>query len=924
MIESSLSLPQARIAAPGASQGVKQILEQIRQVVANDQILELRALAVQGRGRPHTEAGFFDYDHLPEFAQAAWHVNNVAKGVYFTLNPLRPEILARRRNRIAWAQEGELAKNADVASRRWLLIDIDPVRDSHISASDAEKHEALQIAGAVKSDLQIRGWPAPYFVDSGNGYHLLYAVDLPAADDEGRVEEVLKALAQRFDNPRAKVDQGVFNPARICKIPGTLARKGDELPDRPHRRSGILEAPQSREVVPVGLLDELARECQKSVVISAPPPQSRRPSNMHEGPSGPRLRIDAWLNDLGVPFRVKNTPDDKGRTCYVLGSCPFDSSHHDPDSCIMQDTAGKLYAKCFHNSCSGRGWKEFKEALGAPKARHYDLPAGSNVGYSNGSQLPSDPTDETHSSGEFPPDEIGWPVIQANHRQLRDVTEDALNAIRQHNQPPYLFQRGDALTRLRTDPDRQTVRIEALCNHGLRGVLARCANWTKQVVREHRIDVYQDLPPMEVARDLAALAHWEGIPILRGLVSCPIFAANGQLVHTPGYHPASHLYFRPSANFTMPAISLHPSDAEIRRAREFLLDEFLGDFPFADEASRAAAICVLLMPFVRYLIDGPMPLILFDAPTEGTGKTLLAIALSFMSLGHEPKTTPEAHTDEEWRKRILAILIDSADFALLDNLNRVLDSGALASVLTARVWTDRLLGVSKNITLPNDTIWLATGNNTQLSAELLRRVVICRLDAKTDSPCERTAFRHPFLMRWVKERRGDLVAAALTLCQAWIDRGRPAGNVTLGMFESWAQTLSGILEVAGVPGLLANAREFRLQRSSRSDEWRSFVAVWKEKLGNAIVGAAQLLQLATDEQLLDSVLGDKKDRGQRVALGRALTKIVDRTFGEVRVERAGTDRKNSQLYRLVSTETSAVVGCGSVKGEENLQRDEYF
>src|SRR5207244_2518221 len=102
--------------------------------------------------------------------------------------------------------------------------------------------------------------------------------------------------------------------------------------------------------------------------------------------------------------------------------------------------------------------------------------------------------------------------------------------------------------------------------------------------------------------------------------------------------------------------------------------------------------------------------------------------------------------------------------------------------------------------LPNRAVWLASGNNTKLSRELIRRTLWCRLDARVDAPWERSEFRHPHLIRWAKENRGALVHAALTLCQAWVAAGRPAGQRTLGMFEGWAEVVGGVLEVAGVPG----------------------------------------------------------------------------------------------------------------------------
>jgi hypothetical protein len=219
------------------------LAEQYRLLIAPDQVVELRALGVQRNGgRPHTEAGFFDWDHLLDLAKIALRVTPYAKGVYFTLNPLNLDLLARRCNRIAWANEGELTKDKDVLARRWLLIDADPVRDPLVSATNQEKVAAYRTILDMCDFLRGRSWPDPILADSGNGYHLLYPIDLPA--DDGRVvERILHALANRFDSDEVKIDQTVFNPARICKLPGTLARKGDDTPTRPHRRAKLLEAP---------------------------------------------------------------------------------------------------------------------------------------------------------------------------------------------------------------------------------------------------------------------------------------------------------------------------------------------------------------------------------------------------------------------------------------------------------------------------------------------------------------------------------------------------------------------------------------------------------------------------------------------------------------------------------------------------------
>jgi len=216
---------------------------QYRLLTAPDQVVELRALKVRrGSGRPHTEAGFFDYEHLTEMATAALDVSPHAQGVYFTLNPLKSDLLARRANRIDWAEEGELAKDKDVFARQFILVDADPVRDPLISATAAEKKHAHDTILAVREYLRGCSWPEPILADSGNGYHLLFRIDLPAADG-GLVQRILKALAARFDSEHVHIDRSVHNPSRICKLPGSWSRKGDSTRERPHRRAAILEAP---------------------------------------------------------------------------------------------------------------------------------------------------------------------------------------------------------------------------------------------------------------------------------------------------------------------------------------------------------------------------------------------------------------------------------------------------------------------------------------------------------------------------------------------------------------------------------------------------------------------------------------------------------------------------------------------------------
>jgi hypothetical protein len=366
-------------------------------------VAELRVLHVtQKYGKPATVAGFYDGRHLPDMATDALKLTPLAKGVYLTINPLAPDILARCANRVQIAGTGDLAGDTHVVGRRWLYVDVDPVRLAGISATDAEKAAAHRVAGAVRQHLDGLGWPAPILADSGNGYHLFYPLDLPAADG-GLVQRCLAALAVRFDTDAAKVDKAVHNAARIAKLPGTLARKGDPTPDRPHRRGGILEIPSEIRTTPLELLEALAAEATPTTSAyipgTPPPPATPRP---FRSAGNHRLDVARWLAARGVAFRVKAGPDAKGRTIYVLAVCPFNADHRDPDSCVMQAVNGQLSAKCLHDSCSGKSWQDFKAMIGPPDPDHFDPPLRANgKAITNGKPAARQPADE------YPPDQHG-------------------------------------------------------------------------------------------------------------------------------------------------------------------------------------------------------------------------------------------------------------------------------------------------------------------------------------------------------------------------------------------------------------------------------------------------------------------------------------------------------------------------------------
>jgi len=186
-------------------------------------------------------SGYFD--NAQDFDKCATILDDAgAYGVYFTLNPVNPSLLARSCNRLKVPKE--TTQDKDIVCIRWLPIDLDPKRPAGISATDEEVGHAREAAREVANWLEIEiGMSKAICAFSGNGYHLLYQLpDLPNDEStQAMVKGTINLLAGKFTTDLVDVDLTVGNPSRIWKLYGTTGRKGDNMPTRPHRKAHLFE-----------------------------------------------------------------------------------------------------------------------------------------------------------------------------------------------------------------------------------------------------------------------------------------------------------------------------------------------------------------------------------------------------------------------------------------------------------------------------------------------------------------------------------------------------------------------------------------------------------------------------------------------------------------------------------------------------------
>lgn len=491
-------------------------------------------------------------------------------------------------------------------------------------------------------------------------------------------------------------------------------------------------------------------------------------------------------------------------------------------------------------------------------------------------------------------------------RQLHEMSGDVLAALQAANEPPELFARsGRAVAIVRDECNRHI--IAEVTEAALRGRMARSAFYYKLNKDQERVEC---LPPLDVVRDILALspAEWK-FPALEALIEAPFLRPDGTICDRPGYDPHTCLFYAPAPDLQLPEIPEKPTSDHLDVALD-LLNSAIGDFPFADDASKANAIASMLTPVVRPAIDSPTPLALYDAPQAGTGKTLLAEVVAIVATGRAAEAFSAPTDPEEWRKKITTALLNGTNVVLIDNVNHRLDSDALCMALTATTISDRVFRTFDRIVLPVKCAWIATGNNIQLGGDMPRRCYWIRLDAKQSQPFRRTGFRHPNLRTWVTKHRGELIAALLTIARYWFLQGRPTPKEVrpLGSFEAWCETVGGMLETAGVEGFLRNADTMFEQSDGEASQWETFFLALAELFNGEpfrvmdvvdklpVKEGASTVEMKRLRGALPDFLADAADRTggffQR-RLGKCFAERVGRRFGESQVclERADEDRK---------------------------------
>lgn len=354
------------------------------------------------------------------------------------------------------------------------------------------------------------------------------------------------------------------------------------------------------------------------------------------------------------------------------------------------------------------------------------------------------------------------------------VVDETLAFMRQ---APDIFDFGGALVTV------DGSKVQTLDRHALRYWMGGALQFWRlhQLPKGGMVEVLSD-PPNEVADQILSLGMGRGLKQLQGVITAPTLRPDGSLLSQPGFDEVTGLLLELDADEAYP-IPDRPNRAEVGKALERLMMPF-SEFPLVGASDRGVLLAALLTAAVRPVLP-TAPAFGFDAPTQGSGKTLLAKCVSGIAQGERAAIWPHigGRDDEETRKRLMTILLSSSRAVVWDNVLGVFDSAALAGVLTSTTYNDRILGKTGASSVPNKALWLFTGNNLTLAGDMPRRVLKCRIDPESERPYDRRFNVEP--ESYCLANRQGLVADALTVVRGWLTSGGKPQGGSMASFEQW-------------------------------------------------------------------------------------------------------------------------------------------
>jgi hypothetical protein len=396
-----------------------------------------------------------------------------------------------------------------------------------------------------------------------------------------------------------------------------------------------------------------------------------------------------------------------------------------------------------------------------------------------------------------------------------------------------LYQRGGMLVRpiveiVDASHGRKTkvAQLKSVDAVYVRDLLSRQGDWVKRDAR--RKNKFLPInPPSEIPLTmLGRVGEW-GYPKLAGVISTPTMKLDGSILDQPGYDEETRLLLIEPP--PMPAIPDEPTRDQALQALA-LIDDLLIEFPFVEDGgiAKAVALAAIITPIVRAAFT-VSPMFLSNAPVAGSGKSFLWDTVSAIAIGQLMPVMAAGRNEEETEKRLGAALLAGRPLISIDNITGELSGDALCAMIERPSVAVRVLGKSEDkIIESRGATFYGSGNNLIVRGDLCRRSLMTMLDPRLERP-ELRQFKGDPVAR-VLDNRGTYIAAALTICKAYVVAGRPNRPPRLASFEDWSDTVRAALMWLGQADCVLSM-ELTRQDDPERTELDAMLSAWIDAVG---------------------------------------------------------------------------------------------
>jgi hypothetical protein len=461
-------------------------------------------------------------------------------------------------------------------------------------------------------------------------------------------------------------------------------------------------------------------------------------------------------------------------------------------------------------------------------------------------------------------------------------------------------------------------RIKPLSAPALTRALSRCINFVRLDSRT------ESLKPSDPAQKYVAALfdaeHYPHLLPLNGIARQPYFRRDGTLCTAAGYDVTTGLFgaFNPT--------DFNVKESPSRQDAQHALDQIkslLTDFDFLDEKAHAAALAAILTAAIRPILT-TAPMFHAAAHQMSSGKSYLLKIIAGFAGVENPAMLSMPPNDEEFRKLLLATLLEAPPVVMFDNLtDDIQPFGSFCTALTEPTIQGRVLGVSKNATVSTRSVFLSSGNNVGPVGDMARRVITINLDPKVEKPALRQFTNSPAAT--LERRRGEFVSYALTIIKAYMVAGSPRTSCPgFGSYDDWAALVRQPLLWLGVADPVANVVE-QLAADPDREALGRLLTAWRKVFGAAAAHVADAVEKTqpgihgTPHELYEVCMELAEERGQinRRRLGKFIARCAGRIVDGLRFEKSPS-KSYSQKWQVVKlaapdeSQDSGLVGLDRV------------